>query len=247
MAAIEDFLTRPLQGAPSQEIGIGGFTAMVRIRDSYKLTAEVPATPVEDGSFVNDHIILKPLTISIEGHVSDVHLRASPAIRQFQRVQAEVGNLTSQYSIGRTESQLSEASALANDAADAIRQADALLDAGDQALDFFGNRDTESKGLQEQFLDAMEALHFGQQVIAIDMPFRRHESMVITAFQKNTDNVTNETTFTIEAQQLQFADLQFVEVKVPAAGLNGQTDAETNKGAQEGEPVESSLLFEAFS
>ncbi len=247
MARVADFLARQRPEAPTQEVGIGGFTALVRASERYKLTAEAPATPVEDGSFVNDHIILKPITLSIEGSVGDIHLRASPPIRQFQRLQAEIGNVTSQYAPARTQSQLSQVSALANDLADAVRRADAALDAGEQALDFFGNQDEGSKSLQEQFIDAMEALHFGQQVIAIDMPFRRHENMVILSFQANTDNITAETTFTIEAQQLQFAELQFVEVASPAAGLGGQTDPEVSKGTQEGEPVETSLLFEIIS
>ena len=242
MARVLDYFDRILPDTPELEVGIGGFTALVRVRDSYKLSAEVPTTPVENGSFVNDHIILKPITITIEGDVSDIHLRASPIIRGFQRLQAEIGNITSQYAPARTQAQLSKVSALVNDAVDAVRRLDALLDAGEQVLDLFGNKDTESKGLQEQFIDAMEALHFGKQAIAIDMPFRRHENMVIISFQSNTDNVTNVTTFSLEAQQLQYAELQFVEVTTPASGLGGQTDEEVSKGAQEGEPVDSSLF-----
>ena len=242
MARVQDYFTRKIADVPTQEVGIGGFTALVRVRDSYKLTAEAPVTPVENGSFTNDHIILKPITISIEGDVSDIHLRASPIIQAFQRAQAEIGNVTSQYVPARTQAQISKASALVNDAADAVRRLDATLDAGGQALELFGNKDTEAKSIQEQFIDAMDALHFGQQAIAIDMPFRRHENMVITSFQSNTDNKTGTTTFSLEAQQLQYAELQFVEVTTPASGLDGQTDAEVSKGAQEGKSVDSSLF-----
>ena len=239
MASVDNFLNRFRPSTPTQEVGIGGWTAMARVRDSYKLTAEAPTTPVEDGSFVNDHIIRNPITLSIEGDVSDVHLRAAPGIRQFQRLQAEIGNVTSQYAPDRTVSQLSRVSALANDLADAVRRVDNLLDTGEQAADYFGNKDTSSKSLQEQFIDAMEAIYFGQQAIAIEMPYRRHDNMVITSFSANYDNVNDSTSFTIEAQQIRYAELQFVRVTTPAAGLNGQTDAPVDKGAQEGEQVES--------
>lgn len=246
MGQVEDYLNRKLQSPPSQEVGIGGFVSIARVSEQYTLTAEAPEAPVEDGSFANDHIILKPLTLSIEGSVADVFLRGSVIVDSFRRVQAEIGNVTSQYAPARTQAQLSRVSALVNDAADIIRATDAALAAGEQVLDFFGNQDAQTKSIREQFIDAMESLHFGRQLIAIDMPFRRHSNMVIVSIQFNTDNQTAETTFTLEAQQMQFADLIFAETTIPAPGLGGQIDPPVSKGAQEGEPVLRSLLSSIF-
>ncbi len=246
MGVVANFIDRQVADPQQNEIGIGGFTALVRISDRYALTAEMPSTPVEDGSFVNDHIIRKPMTLSIEGDVSDVHLRGSPVIRQFQQAQAVIGDLSAKYAPARTQAQLQKISALANTAADAVRRIDSLIDSGQQILDYFGNEDTESKGLQEQFLDAMEALYNSGQVFAIDMPFRRHENMGITSFVAAYDNEINSTSFTLEVQQLRFADLQFVEITTPASGLNGQTTGEVDQGTQDGEPAEQSFVFAIF-
>jgi hypothetical protein len=243
MARIADYLNRDRQTAPQQEVGIGGFTALVRIRESYNLTASVPATPVEDGSVVHDHIILDPLTISIEGDVSDVHLREAPPLRDARQQQAEIGNLTSQYAPARTQTQLSQIAALANDALEASRRIDAQLDRGEQIGTLFGNQDAESTTNRQLFLDHMEALRNGRQLIAIDMPYRRCDRMVITALSVRYDNETDSTTFNLEAQQVRLAELQFVAVqRRKAGGLGGQTDAQANKGAQAGKPVERSLL-----
>lgn len=242
MARIADYLNRDTQSAPQQEVGIGGFTALVRVRESYNLTAQAPATPVEDGSVVNDHIILDPLTISIEGDVSDVHLRESPAIRTLIQTQAEIGNITSQYAPDRTQTQLTQIAALANDALDATRRIDALLDTGEQIAELFGNQDTGSTTNRQRFLDHMEALRNGKQLISIDMPYRRLDRMVITSLTVRTDNETDSTGFTLEAQQVRLAELRFAAVQRRAEGLNGQTDPEANKGTQAGEPVERSLI-----
>jgi len=243
MSVVADYVDRYRPDTPGKEIGIGDFTALVRVSETYKLTADAPATPVEDGSFVNDHIILKPITLSIAGSVSDVHVRRNPLVRDFIRAQAEIGNLTSQYGSPRTQSQLNKVSALANDAADAFRQLDALVAAGEQAASFFGNKDPAGKTLREQFLDAMEALYFGQQAFTIDMPYRQHKNMTISSFTFNTDNETAETTFTLEATQLRYAELRVVTVvPAPASGAGGQLDGETDQGAQEGTPVERSLF-----
>ena len=246
MGVVADFIDRQVADPQQNEIGIGGFTALVRVSERYALTAELPTTPVEDGSYVNDHIIRKPMTLSIEGDVSDVYVPGSPAVRQFQQVQAVIGDLSAKYAPARTQAQLERVSALANTAADAVRKIDGLVDTGQQILDFFGNEDDESKSPQEQFLDAMEALYNSGQVFAIDMPFRRHENMGITSFVAAYDNEINSTSFTLEVQQMRFADLQFVEITTPAPGLNGQTTGEVDQGTQEGEPVEQSLLTAVF-
>lgn len=248
MASISNYLNRKVEATPTQEVGIGGFTALVRTKERCTLTADVPAIPVEDGSFVSDHIIYKPTVLRIEGNVSDVHLRASPAIRQLQRVQAEIGNVVAQYGTAHTVSQLQRAAVLANTAADAIRRIDNLLDTGAQALDFFGNKDTSTKTIREQFIDSMEALFYGGVPITIDMPYQVFNMMVITSFVASYDNEEDTTNFTLEARQIQLAEVQSVKIAKAAPGTGGQTEAPVNKGAQEGTPVvEASLLSDIFS
>lgn len=243
MTRIADYLNRHLPDTPAQEVGIGGFTALVRIRETYKLTADMPTSYVEDGSPSNDHIILNPLMLTIEGDVADVFVEGTAnATRLLRTAQAEIGNLTSVYAPLRTVSQLSRVSALANKAADAVRRLDDFIDRGEQFATLFGNQDTAGKSLQEQFLGAMESLHYGKQPFAIDMPFRRHEGMVITSFTATTDNQTDVTSFTLEAQQLRTNAIERVQVRKPAAGTQGQLEGVKAKGPQAGKTVPRSLL-----
>jgi hypothetical protein len=245
MAGVTDFLNRQREGDPKDEIGIGGFTALARVRERYAYSSSVPNSPVEDGSFRNDHIILNPLILTIEGNVSDIYLRPSPLVRDAQRLLGEVGNVT-QFLPARTQAQASRVAAVANDAADAIRRVNAIIRAGQQALRFFGNQDEAAKSNIEQFIDAMEALHLGKQLISIDMPFRRHDNMVITSLTVDRNNEEEALSFSITAQQFRFVQTIFVEVARPAAGTGGQTEAEVAKGVQEGAPAERSLLASLF-
>lgn len=252
MARIFDFINRTVPDiSPIREVGIGAYTVMVRVREQYNLSAESPDIPVEDGSIVHDHIILNPLTISIEGDVSDVHLRAQPSIRTFTRLQAEIGNLTTLYLPLRTQSQLSRVSGVVNDVANAFRKIDNRMRVGEQALNFFGNRDQSSKSLQQQFLDAMESLLDGRQLISIDMPYRQITDMVITSFTSVTDNVTSSMSFTLEAKKLRMVKTQSATIaaKNPSPGTGGQTAPQVSKGPQTGTPSNKSLLghiFDAF-
>jgi len=244
MGRVSDFLNAKVGDVPTVEVGIGGFTAFVRIKDSTRFESEIPSTPLEDGSLVHDHIILKPLTISIEGDVSDVHLRASPLIKQFQTKSAEIGNFTSMFAPAITQSQLSKVAELTTTALDAVNALDNIIAKGEQLFDMFGNRDSANKSNQNKFVDAMEAAHLGRQLIDIDMPFRKRTNMCVTSFTLSTDNQADSTTFTLEAEKMSFAELVYANVaaKNPSAGTGGQTDSEKDKGAQEGVKTSRSIL-----
>ncbi len=242
MTAVSRFFDRQKNDSPDTEIGIGGFTAFVRVRERSEYRANLPTSVVEDGSFLNDHILLQPVRLRIEGNVSDVHVRRSQLQERYQRALSETGNIT-QFAPDRTQAQVSKAAALVNDATDAVRRANSYLEAGVQAINYFGNQDTSAKPIREQFIDEMEAIYFGRQLIAIDMfePFRQFTGMVITSLVIDGDNETDSVDFTIEAQQIRLAELQYTAIRA-AAGTGGQTERASDKGAQEGEPVPRSFL-----
>lgn len=243
MARIQSYLNRTVTQEPTQEVGIGGFTTLVRVKERYTLEADIPATPVEDGSYVNDHVILKPMVLRIEGNVSDVHLRGSPLTARRTRAQIEIGNVVSQYGTPHTQAQLQRVAVLTNTATDAIRRIDNLIDTGEQAAEFFGNKDASVKSIRDHFIDTMEALFYGRQGITIDMPARPYPNMVITSFIASYDNQDDTTDFVLEARQIQYAEVQSVKITKPAPGLGGQADAQVDRGLQSGRTVtESSLL-----
>jgi len=243
MARIEDYLNRKFEKTPTKRIGIGGFSALVRIEERTSKTSDSPMTPVEDGSFVNDHIILNPVRLSIQGDVSDIFVEPSPILAELKRTQSTVGKIT-QYAPPKTQSQVQQANALANDIADVVRAADALIGAGESVVNFFGNKDNSSKGNRELFIDAMDSLFYGKQLFPIETEYRLYENMVMTSFEVRHNNSTESTQFSIEAIEFRFATTVFTELASapnPADGTNGQLQVETSKGAQTGEKVDESL------
>lgn len=244
MARVMDFINGRRDPDELEQVGIGGFRLFAQVSQTYKQTSQVPTTYVEDGSPVNDHIILEPLTVTVQGNVSDINIQPRERSEQAARLQAEIGNIA-QYAPARTQAQISIVNGIINQAADKVREIDAALDAGEQALDFFsGNEDEESKSIQEQFIDAMDALHYGKQLITIDGEYRSYKSMVITSFENTKDNQTDSMTFSLTAQQFRRAEIRLLELAAPnpSDGLDGQTDPNKDKGAQEGASPSQSLL-----
>ena len=237
MVDVSRFLSQPFidDTQSLEEVNIGGFTTLVRVRENYTLESEVPETVLEDGSSTHDHVILRPMRLSIEGDVADIHLRSSPALAVTQGAQREIGNLTSQFAPARTQSQVSKINALANTSRDAVTRIQNVVNAGEQAARVF--MPDSNKSNQEQFIDFMGSVYFGRQLIDVEMPFRTHSNMRIVSFQALTDNEADSTGFIIEAVQLQFTRLETAIVRAPSPGLKGQLDAPVSQGSQAGETV----------
>jgi hypothetical protein len=204
----------------------------------------VPTTFLEDGSHINDHIIRNPLTLSIEGNVSDAFFMPNPAIAALQAAQEQVGNIT-QYAPARTQAQVSRVSGLTNDFTNAIDKVDSFIESSSRVASYLGLQDDTAKSNIENFIDTMESLQEGEQLISIDMPFRTYEQMYITSLEITRTNQTNSLDFTMELQQFRFADTIFTEITPaanPSAVTNGQTEGSKDKGVQEGADVPQSFL-----
>ena len=242
--SIREYLGSQFGSDEQEAVGIGGFTTAARVRERVSRSASVPVTFLEDGSHINDHIIRNPLSLSIDGNVSDSFAMPNPAIAALQSAQAQVGNIT-QYAPARTQAQISRVSGLANDFTNAIDKVDNFLDSSNRVASYLGLQDDTAKSNIENFIDTMESLQEGEQLISIDMPFRTYDQMYITSLEITRNNQTNALDFTMELQQFRFADTISVQISAasnPSSATNGQTEGEKDKGVQEGEEVTESLL-----
>jgi len=240
---IRDYLNGQFAGEPdtdAETVGIGGFTAFAQISEKFKRSAKVPTTFLEDGSHVNDHIIREPLTVSIEGNVSDLFVLPSEPVAILQEHQAQIGKIT-QYAPARTQAQLSRVSGLVNDFTSAMDKADALISSAQGAAKYLGNQDKEAQTNIESFLDAMKGLQATDKLIKISTSFKTYTDMYITSLEVTRDNQNRAINFTLEAQKVRIAQTLFTKTTAAqnaAIATAGQTDGETDKGAQEGEEVE---------
>lgn len=251
MGFLEPLLNRERLPYPFQQIGIGGFSLFARVNDRLSLKADNPTTYVEDGSPLNDHRVKKPELLTIRGSIGDVYRTPNTLIDRVQAIGSNLGQIT-QYNPRLTATQLIAFESTANSAVSQINKIENLVNAGAQANNLLGNLDNVSKPLGEQFLDAMENIHYGNQLVSIQMPYRIYDSMSIKSIIIDRSNTSDGVDFTIEAERFRIADLNFVAVDRvatrdggtaqrvganPAESLNGQAETIKDKGAQEGRTV----------
>lgn len=251
MAVIRDFINGQFRDDETEEVGIGGFTTAAKLTETVKRSREVPATFLEDGTQLSDHIIRNPLVISIQGEISNVFVRPSPVLARIRETEAVVG-AAALYAPARTQAQLSKVASLTGDVQALIDRADQAIQSAQNVGEFLGFTGDEGKTNIERFIDFVEGAHYSDALIRIDAPFRTYRNMAITLLDYERDSTTDSLRFTIEAKEVRVAETVFVEVAAaqnPAPGNNGQQEGESEKGVQEGEDVPQSFLdglFERF-
>lgn len=237
MTILEQAINRTRSSYPTQEIGIAGFTLFARVSERVSLTADNPMFYVEDGTPLNDHRIQKPEIVSISGTVGDVYRSPSTVQNSTRNLFNDLGIIT-QYAPQLTQSQLLSVAQVADQAVDQIESYENAIIRGQSFNSIFGNQDVNSKPLGEQFVDAIENIHYSNQLISINMPYRVYKNMSITSVSIERDNTTNAINFSLEATKIRVADLNFVEVekivRKPAKAIKAQGDKLKEKGRQEG-------------
>jgi hypothetical protein len=241
---IENILNKSTVSGRLQEIGIGGFTAYVAIEKGKQRRATAPVNYLEDGSNASDHIIINPNVINISGVVSDLYIKQTNFNNILTQANATLG-LIPIYANGLTEYQQNVANDLINNVANRVSYINSSVALGNQVLNYFGNKDTSNGGIKQQFIDSMNALFDGKQLIDIDLGYEICKSMYISEFTTSQNNQTDDIRFKITAMEVRTAETIYIDAqtyfKAPAKSVASQVADKANKGVQEGEKVQSAL------
>ena len=242
---VKEFLQSKSDGTNKlEEIGIGGFKLFAKTKETTNYVSQAPTTYLEDGSFASDHIVLEPLTIEIEGSVSDNYIKPIERSRLIDR-RTEAIIQTQLTRLPELRSQINKKIALVENLQSQYEKVERQIE---NPLGLLGDLDTEN--LRERFIEAMEKLYYGKQLISIDTEFRKFDSMRITNLSITKDNQNTAISFSISAQKVRIAKTQTVQIEKafanPSAGLNGQGEDESDKGTQQGERSLLSATFGLF-
>jgi len=229
-----------------QKIGIGGFTAYAAVRHVVNKSLDAPDTPLEDGSFANDHLIKKPVILEVSGLVSDVFIRSAVEATIFRRGLSEIGNI-SKYLPAQTQTQIAKAASIAIDANNVSKGIQAAISDGKQLLDFIGNK-SAGQNNRELFIAALDLYYDNSTVMRIEMPDKIYENMVITSRVIEYDNQKDKAiSFKLTAKELVFSNVIFSDItaffKKPAPGdIANQVAGQESNGLNNAPEVPVSLI-----
>ena len=206
----KNFITNKLNSVAKinekQQIGIGGYTAGVRLKEEITYTSNITTNTVEDGTDISDHIITLPIFIKIEGEVGDIQLKDDLKYQAFKKIMRSAGKIT-QYLPSRTATQLTQLTTLAVKVDDTYAKIDDLIKDGTDIYNIFNDTNSVTETTESQkFCDFLTKVWQTKQIIRIETKHRVYENMAITMLTLNEQN-GNYVSYEVILQEVRFAKL----------------------------------------
>lgn len=195
----------------------------------------------EDNSFVNDHIVNKPIKISLVGLIGELVFKAPRAgliggLRQISGRLNQLSPLGGNYTPGfvqTIDSVLSKAQAAANIANQSLQQVQNVPGA---VSTFYGSKTT----LQRAAYNTLYGLWRNKTIFTVTTPWADHPTMVISSIGFKQDQDSNDySTITISFKEFRFAStkliiLQGTDVANDITGVqNSDTTIQGNAGTDD--------------
>lgn len=240
---IENFTQNPFgktKQEDTQTIGIAGYRLDVRLKENPTYTTDIPDNYVEDGSYVNDHFIDKPLIVTLEGEVADLNYKSISN-------DLLIDNIISDKYLGITETlypnfRSNQISQRIDKVIDDIKYseiAEGINKTGDIYSPFQGGREKETLN----FMDFMERIQNARMPVKIETASKTYENMGLISFAPVRDQVTNTAIgYVATFKQLRFAKTILVEVqkqtKNPTKSVKNKVASKKDKGTVTGNKIE---------
>ena len=207
----ESWFSNKTEKQKKVEVGIGGFKTLAITQQSLSLKSDAPIYYLEDGSYVQNHIILRPKSIRIMGDVGDVWINPDAFKKAQASITSAIGKVTS-YLPDQAQALQQKAAALVNDVTDKIRQIDSYINDGAQILDFLGMKaDPKPASIQESFIDYMSMLYDTKQWFSVDMPYKTYDDVYIESLMITRSNQSNALRFDLSVIPIRIAEKVYAE------------------------------------
>lgn len=183
--------------------GIGGFFSEIRITEEQNYNSTVPDFPVEDGSFIQDHIILAPVEIKVVGKIGPIFFAQEE--EDFLSSLSRNIDTISVFLPKKTASQLQK---IRTKALNIVNTVDSYISGFNNILAGFSG---DKEDLLQLFNDYMIDIRNLKTFVDIQMPYKTHKNMIITSFIIRTDNEANMLDYEFFAKNIIVAKIKFTE------------------------------------
>jgi len=209
----ESFLDSSVQTLvkPKSAKGISGFVFDIPENEDINLSSDITEHFTEDNSFINDHKINKPITVTLSGFVGELVYRGPEKTEEdiqeinnrLEVVDAYLGDFTpgfiqdAQRVVSATET-----------AASSINQ---ILDRTQNVVDFFQGEKPEETEQQKAF-NNLFSLWRSSELVTVQTPWRYFDNMMITNIGfsqgQESDQISN---VIVSLKEIRFADVETID------------------------------------
>lgn len=229
--------------------GISGWIFDIPTGESISLSSDITDHYTENGSFISDHIVNKPIEITLSGLIgelkyefpqSGIEQNISEVTNALGIVPAYLGPLTP----GATQ----KVTGLLQTASYAVSQFEALKKRVENLKSLADGADA-TETLQQKAFAEIRAMRDSKQIVSVQTPWAFFPSMAIQSITARQDEgSTDITDFSVTLKELRFADVQVTEFDENEyrSAIEVQSTPPASVGEVQGQQRNSSLLFNIF-
>jgi hypothetical protein len=230
---------------PKSVKGIGGFVFDYETDTSVTLQSEITDHYAEDGTTVNDHIVIKPVRLALRGYVGElVYAKQTGLLGMLNLVQSKL-SMVPAYLGKYTPQALGKVTKVLGQATSVVNKVDNALARVKNIVGIFDKSAPQSTKQAKAFAQ-LEALQASGQVFLVETPYKVFDNMTIEQLVVTQSEDTKfQSDISVTLKQLRFVSTQLVTAGQDRYGgrLANQIQPSTNKGLTKGTPVPMQSLF----
>jgi hypothetical protein len=189
--------------APKTTQGISGWIFDVPRRDELRIDADITDHYMEDNSFLQDHVIIKPVEITLTGLKGELVYKKPEGVFNLNNSLANKLSIVDDYLGDYTEQGNQNIQRTLSNLQRAQNTAMQLVDKTKNMIDLFSN---DATTLQEVAFKQLSAMMYSKQLVTIQTPWNFYESMMILSVsfiqEEESDQYSD---ITIVLKEMRFA------------------------------------------
>lgn len=244
-----DAKSSAIVSAAGQE-GISGWVFDISGGESIELESDITDHYTENGSFIQDHIVNKPMRVTLSGLIGELKYEApkkgsaegdlSALSNSLTAVTAYLGPLTPQAS--------QKLAVAASAAAYAAGQYEAIKKRVSNLKKYFNGKDA-TETLQQKAFAELKAMRDSKQIVTVQTPWGFYQNMAIVSISIRQDDKTNDySDVSVSLKEMRFASVQVTTFDSGSyqSAIDMQAAPATEVGETQGMDTSSSTLYKLF-
>ena len=237
--------------SPQGTQGIGGWIFDIPTGEQLDLNSDITEHYTESGSFVEDHIVLKPVQITLTGLKGElVFISAQSGLLGALSAMTSVLGTVPAYLGPLTPQATQKIAQLAAQAQYIAQQALNIEKRGENLVKFLSG-DDNSQNLQQKAYAQLFGLWKSKQFLTVQTPWTYYDNMAIAAISFKQDDKSNDVSdISVTLKQMRIVDIQVTSFDAGAyrSAIDAQNKPTENNGQTQGSPVSTdSALYQAVA
>lgn len=231
-----DAKTSAIVSVAGQE-GISGWVFDIPTGETVDLETDVTDHYIENGSFISDHAVNKPVRITLTGIIGEL-VYEIPKDGLEANLSALSNTLTAvnAFAPELNPQAAQSVAAAAQVAAYAASQYEAIQKRLSNLKKYFSGDDA-TQTLQQKAFAELNAMRESKQIVSVQTPWAFYNAMIITSISARQDDKSNDKTdFSITLKEMRFADIKVTEFDANQykSDVDVQSSAQTDNGTVQG-------------